>query len=164
MEYLFPWKSSGIIEDYFSGPCLFMALYRLYKNAYFGKGYKFLKEDFCTFELKGQIEKLPLDVKRIIFSKIWRKGKPYQKIYAKEEDLHIHPSLHYLLGQHGKLRTYSCVEIPSGYAGWHGTRLDRKLYVFNYGPVNPRLTPLIPDFVSREEKHPMSISFGLLCL
>jgi len=39
MSYLFLWKVPEILDDYFLEPCLFMALYRLYKGAYFGQGF-----------------------------------------------------------------------------------------------------------------------------
>jgi len=38
MTYLFSWKAMEIAKDYYSRPCLFMAFYCLYKNAYFGQG------------------------------------------------------------------------------------------------------------------------------
>jgi len=39
MDYLFPWEVLELLEDYYSGPCLFMASYKLYKGAYFGQGF-----------------------------------------------------------------------------------------------------------------------------
>jgi hypothetical protein len=70
MKFLFPWEVPEILEDYFSGPCFFMALYRLYKNAYFGQSFQ-LSGTFIQDKIfKERIENLPLDIKRIIFSKI----------------------------------------------------------------------------------------------
>lgn len=163
MKPLFPWELCGELEDKFAGPFLFLALHRLYKNAYFGKGFKFIGRINRDLELKERIEQLPIDVKRIIFSKIWEEGKSYGSFAAKGEDLLLDLPLLYLFSQYGKLKTELDNQIPIHYGGWHGVRLSRKLYVFTYGPVNPRLTPLIPDFECRDEKHPMSISFGLVC-
>jgi len=40
MSYLFPWEVPEIVEDYYSKPCLFLALYQLYKNVYFRQGFQ----------------------------------------------------------------------------------------------------------------------------
>jgi len=70
MKFLFPWEAPEIIENYFLGPCLFLALYRLYKNAYFGQGFQLCGKYLQNKTLKGRIDQLPLDIRRIIFSKI----------------------------------------------------------------------------------------------
>jgi len=72
MSYLFPWETPKIVEDYYSRPCLFMALYRLHRNAYFGQGFQLSGNYIQNKDLKQNIEQLPLDIKRIIFSKIWK--------------------------------------------------------------------------------------------
>ena len=63
MKSLFLWKICNEIEDKFAGPCLFLALYRLYKNPYFGKGFKLIGKINQDLELKERIEQLPIDIK-----------------------------------------------------------------------------------------------------
>lgn len=55
-----------------------MALYRFYKNAYFRQGFQLSGTFIHDKILKERIEKLPLDIKRVIFSKIWEKIEPSQ--------------------------------------------------------------------------------------
>jgi len=53
------------------GPCLFMALYRLYKGAYFGQGFWHLSGTYLrNKEFKNSIDQLPLGIKEIILCKI----------------------------------------------------------------------------------------------
>jgi len=40
MGYLFSYKVQTTIKDYYSSPCFFMALYCLYRNAYFGQSFQ----------------------------------------------------------------------------------------------------------------------------
>jgi len=62
MNHLFPWEVPELLEDYYSGPCLFMALYRLYKGAYFGQGFHLSGTYLGNKEIKNSIDKLPLDI------------------------------------------------------------------------------------------------------
>jgi hypothetical protein len=163
MKFVFPWEIPEVLEDNFSGPYLFLALYRLYRNAYIGKCFQLTGNTNIHWELKERIEQLPIDIKRIVLSKIWEEGQNYKAFVAKGEDLLLELPLLYLLSQYGKLKTEIDQSIPIYYGSWHGTRISRKLYIFTYGLINPRLTPLIPDFECRDKKHPMCISFGLVC-
>jgi len=63
MGWLFPWEVSELVQDYYSGPCLFMALYRLYRNAYFEQGFQLSGSYIQDKNLKQRIEQLPLDIK-----------------------------------------------------------------------------------------------------
>ena len=74
MKCVFPWETPEIIEDNFSGPYLFLALHRLYRNAYFGKGFQITGNNKVHQELKERIEQLPIDIKRVILSKVWKEG------------------------------------------------------------------------------------------
>lgn len=161
MVRLFPWEVSEQLDNHYSGPCLFSALYRLYKGAYFGQGFH-LSGNYLNLELKTFIDKLPLDIKRIIFNQIWSEGKPWEGVVVKTGKLYLPFSLHYLFVQYGKLRDI-VNPIPRIYAGWTGQQIERKTYIFTYGPIDPSRTPLIPDFMCSEKKNPTSPSFSLIC-
>lgn len=164
METLFPWEAPEIVEDYFSGSYLFLALHRLYKDAYFGQGFQ-LSEN-CTrldTQLQNQIDKLPLDIKRIIYSKVWENGKPYNEVIVKNAELLLDSNLHYLLVQYGKLKHLTRANPDRVYAGWNGERISSKIYRFTYGPLNLKNTPVIPDWINSEPRSTTNISFGTLC-
>jgi len=163
MSCLFPWETPEIVEDYFSGPCLFMALYRLYKGAYFGQGFHLSGIYLGNKEFKNSIDQLPLDIKRIILGKIWNQGKAFRGIVVKTGKLHLVLQLHFLFVQFGKLKHIVKPRVPRVYAGWTGHQIVRKFYIFTYGPVAPSHTPLIPEFMCSEKRHPLSPSFSLIC-
>ena len=163
MRNLFPWEVPELIEDYYSGPCLFMALYRLYKNAYYGQGFQLSGTYIWNKELKERIDQLPLDIKRIIFSKIWEKIEVKKGFVVRSGDLLFDFALQYLFVQYGKLKSQAKNKVPHAYACWTGTKVIDKVYTFMYGPMNPSITPLIPDFVNREKANHLSPSFSLIC-
>lgn len=163
MNTFFPWEVPRTLEDYYSGPCLFMALYRLYQGAYYGKRYSLIGEPFQIKDFREQIDQLPLDVKRQIFSKIWDEGKPFKSVTIKRGKLLLDYSLYYLFIQYGKLRSICNSEVPRIYAGWKGVRVEKKVYKFTYGPLNPVIPPIIPDFLCLENGKLPSISFELIC-
>jgi len=163
MGQLLPWEVPEILEDYFSGPCLFMALHRFYKGAYFGQGFQLTGEYIKDKELKNSIDQLPVDIKRIIFSKLWDNGVPFKEINVKEGQLYLSFKLHYLFVQYGKLKHFIKPKVPRVYAGWTGHQTERKTYIFTYGPVDLSYTPLIPEFMCREKHNPLSPSFSLIC-
>jgi hypothetical protein len=163
MGYLFPWEIPEIVEDYYSGPCLFMALYRLYKNAYFGQGFQLSGTHIKDKLLKERIEQLPLDIKRIIFSKIWKKLEPKKGFAVKRGELLFDFSLQYLISQYGKLKSQTTNPVPKAYAAWTGMQILNRIYIFTYGPMNPTVTPLIPDFMCKEKINPLSPPFSLVC-
>jgi len=76
MGWLFSRKVSEFLEDYYSGPCLLMALYCLYKNAYFGQGFQLSGSYIQDKNLKQRVEQLFLDIKQIILNKIWERIEP----------------------------------------------------------------------------------------
>jgi len=159
--YLFPWELPDSLEDHFSGPCLFMALYRLYRNAYFGQGFQLSGSFTQDRILKENIEKLPLDVKRVIFTKIWEKIEPSKAFIVQKGELLLDFGVHYLICQYSKLRTD--IEVPQGYTCWCGRRISQTLCKFTYGPMNHSITPLILDFICRDKKTSLSPSFSLIC-
>jgi hypothetical protein len=97
MKFMFPWEIPEVLEDNFSGPYLFLALYRLYWNAYFGKGFQLTGNTNIHWELKERIEQLPIDIKRIVLSKIWEEGKNYKAFVARGEDLLLELPLLYFI-------------------------------------------------------------------
>jgi len=163
MEPLLPWEVPELLEDHFSGPCLFKALYRFYRGAYFGQGFQFCGKPIKDKELKNSIDQLPLDIKRIILSKVWEKGEPFKGILVSKGQLYLPFRLHYLFLQYGKLKHIINPKVPRVYGGWTGKQVERKTYVFTYGPVDLSCTPLIPEFMCREKHNPLSPSFSLIC-
>jgi hypothetical protein len=72
-------------------------------------------------------------------------------------------SLHFLFSQYGKLKLRDKNNVPQAYAAWTGNKILDRIYVFTYGPMNPKVTPLIPDFMCKEKINPLSPSFSLVC-
>jgi hypothetical protein len=74
---MFPWEiDSTRFKNFFEGPYLFSAIYRVYKGAYFGQGFQLCghvldKED----NFQTLFDKLPLDIKEIILNKVWNEGR-----------------------------------------------------------------------------------------
>jgi hypothetical protein len=163
MTLLFPWETPEIVEDHFSGPCLFMAFYRLYKNAYFGQSFQLSGTFIQDKILKERIENLPLDIKRIIFTKIWEKIEPSRAFIVQRGDLLLDFSLHYLLVQYSKLKSRTKDKVPQGYACWTGYKVSKSIYKFVYGPMNLSITPFIPDFMCQNKISPLAQSFSLVC-
>jgi len=87
MCWLFPWEVPKLLEVYYSGPCLFMALYCLYKNAYFGQEFQLSGSYIQDRNLKQRVEQLPLDIKQIILSKIWKRIEPKKGFAIKRGKL-----------------------------------------------------------------------------
>jgi len=162
MNFLILWEVSKISEYYFACSSLFMALCRLYKNAYFGQGFHLTSTHSKVEGLQEQIDKLPLDVSRIIYSRIWNKGEPFKGVVIKKGKLLLNFDLHYLIVQYGKLKSIVKTTISMIYVGCNGIKVGRKMYIFRYGPINPTSIPLIFDFICRK-KNPISFLFGLIC-
>lgn len=163
MSCLFPWETPTIVEDYYFGPCLFMALYRLNKNAYFGQGFQLSGNYIQNKDLKKNIEQLPLDIKRIILGKIWEKLEPKKGFVVKNGELLLDFALLFLISQYGKLKSQTKKKVPKAYAAWFGDKILERIYKFTYGPMNPAITPLIPDFVCKDKANSLSPSFSLIC-
>jgi len=92
-----------------------------------------------------------LDIRRIIFSKIWKQIEPRQGFAVINGELLLDFSLHYLIWQYGKFKSQTRNQIRKVYVGWTGRKLERKIYIFTYGPINLAITPLIPNFMCKEK-------------
>jgi len=97
MSYLFLWKVPKIVEDYYFGPCLFLALHHLYKNAYLGQRFQLSGSYIQDKNLKQKIEQLSLDIKKIIFRKIREKIESKKGFIMKIGELLFDFALHYLI-------------------------------------------------------------------
>jgi hypothetical protein len=78
----FPWEvSQETLAHVFGRPHLSEALYRVYRRAYYGQGFQ-----FCGIYPKNlndillYLNLLPLEVRRIILSKIWNNGRQYNAL------------------------------------------------------------------------------------
>jgi hypothetical protein len=162
----FPWEiNHENLSQFFGGPHLFAALYRVYRGAYYGQGFQFcgnypnnLKEILPSFDL------LPLEVRRIILSKIWDNGKDYGSFIVNKGELFLSIRLHFLFAQYGRLRSITQPLISKGCGAWNGQRLVNRSYRFDYGTPDLKNQILIPDFLSRDPYKPTTISFGLLSI
>lgn len=162
----FPWEvNEENLDLFYSGPHLFGALYRVYRGAYFGQGFQFC-EIFPKVDkqFRKNFDRLPLDIKRLILSKIWNDGKNYNKLIVKNGELSLSLKLHFLFAQYGRLKTQTQPIISRGFGAWNGSRIEQKTYVFVYGEQNLKSRVLIPDFITRNPYQPDSVSFGLLCI
>jgi hypothetical protein len=164
--YPFPWEvQQKDINQFFEGPFLFAALYRVYRGAYFGQGFKFCGTHFkFDSNLQNKFDQLPIDIKRIILAKIWDNGIRFNALIVFKGELFLQSNLHFLFAQYGRLKNLTSPIISKGCGAWNGYKLDTKTYIFKYGPQKLDSQVLIPDFLSRESDKPISIAFGLLCL
>jgi hypothetical protein len=139
-------------------------LYRAYRGAYYGEGFKFCGT-FPKFnsELKILFDQLPIEIKQIILSKIWNNGQEFNALIVFKRELILQTKLYFLFAQYGRLKGITQPIISRGCGGWNGYKLDRKTYVFKYGPQKLKSQVLIPDFFSIDPSKPISIAFGLLC-
>lgn len=164
--YPFPWEvQQKDINQFFEGPFLFAALYRVYRGAYFGQGFQICGTHFkFDSNLQNKFDQLPIDIKRIILAKIWDNGTRFNALIVFKGELFLQSNLHFLFAQYGRLKNLTSPIISRGCGAWNGYKLDTKTYIFKYGPQKLDSQVLIPDFLSRESDKPISIAFGLLCL
>jgi hypothetical protein len=164
--YDFPWEvNQETLTYFFGGPHLFAALYRVYRGAYYGQGFQFCGNyPKHLKELLSRLNQLPLEVRRIILSKIWDNGRLYNVLCINRSELFLPLGLHFLFAQYGRLKHITQPLISKGCGAWNGKRLVDRVYLFEYGTPNLRNQLLIPYFLSRDPYKPTTISFGLLCL
>jgi hypothetical protein len=163
----FPWEvNQENLTNFFGGPHLFAALYRVYRGAYYGQGFQFCGNypKNLLKEILDGLNRLPLEVRRIILSKIWENGRQYNVLCVNRGDLFLPLGLHFLFAQYGRVKQATEPLISKGCGAWNGKKLYDRVYVFEYGTPNLRNQVLIPDFVSKDPYRPTTISFGLLCL
>jgi hypothetical protein len=162
----FPWEvNQETLTYFFGGPHLFAALYRVYRGAYYGQGFqicgnypKNLKDIFYHLNL------LPLEVRRIILSKIWDNRQQYNALWINKHELFLPLRLQFLFAQYGRLKHVTQPLISKGCGAWNRKQLVDQTYFFDYGAPNLKNQILIPNFLSKDPYKPTTISFGLLCL
>jgi hypothetical protein len=95
--YDFPWEvNQETLTYFFGGPHLFAALYRVYRGAYYGQGFQFCGNYPKHFkELLSHLNQLPLEVRRIILSKIWDNGRQYNVLCINRSELFLPLGLHF---------------------------------------------------------------------
>lgn len=165
---MFPWEvNRERVTQFYTGPYLFSALFRAYKGAYFGQGFQLtgnlpkLSKDFQIL-----FDKLPLEVKGIILSKIWEEGRNYNIFIIDKGELLLPLKLQFLFAQYGRIKHLTQSLIPKGCGAWNGSLASpnrSRRYVFKYGVPNLKSKVLIPDFLNSERGKPLAIHYGLLC-
>ena len=163
---IFPWEiSKGALSDFFSGPYLFSALYRVYRGAYYGQGFQFYGAHPKIDEtFKEKFVQLPLEIKQLILNKVWNKGEGFNEVIVKNKILYLKYQLQFLFAQYGRIEFQTQPLISKGVGVWNGYKFDREIYIFNYDKLNTRSRVFIPDFLSKDPEVPMSVAFELLCL
>lgn len=163
---IFPWEvNQENVNLFFEDSYLFAALYRVYRGAYFGQGYQICgSHSRFDLNLQSKFDQLPIDIKRIILSKIWDSGKRFNALIVFKGELFLQSNLHFLFAQYGRLKNITSPLISRGCGAWNGYKIDLKTYVFKYGPQKLDSQVLIPDFLVKDSNCPISVSFGLLCL
>lgn len=161
----FPWEvTEDNVNSVFEGPHLFAALYRVYRGAYYGSGFQMSGSPLeLGPEFQTNFDQLPIELKRLILSKIWQSGKDFNTLRVKKGDLLFPFKLQFLFAQYGRLKNTTQPLISKGCGAWNGEPQSRRIYIFTYGPSNLRSKVLIPDFICRDPYRPTSVSFGLLC-
>jgi hypothetical protein len=153
---MFPWElDSTQIIRFYDGPCLFSAIYRVYKGAYFRQGFqlcgrKVEKED----NFQELFDKLPLEIKGIILNKVWNDGKELGIVLVVKGELLLSLPLQFLFAQYGRLKDITLPIISVGCGTWNGLLISSKKcikqYIFLYGQCNPRNKVIIPNFLNRD--------------
>lgn len=167
---MFPWEvNKERITQFYKGPYLFSALYRAYKGAYFGQGFQLtgslpnISKDFQVL-----FDRLPLEVKGVILSKIWNEGRNYNIFIVDKGELLLPLKLQFLFAQYGRIKQFTQSIIPKGCGAWNGTLVAKnnsrsRRYVFKYSIPNLRSKVLIPDFLNSERGETLTIHYGLIC-
>jgi hypothetical protein len=161
----FPWEvNQENLYNFFEGPHLFSALYRVYRGAYYGQGFQLIGSPLKTsIPFQERFDQLPIELKRTILSKIWQSGQNLNILRVYKGELLLPVPLQFLFAQHGRLKNTTQSLISKGFGAWNGYPLKKSIYTFEYGKLNLKNKVLIPDFLSRDPYRPNTISFGLLC-
>lgn len=153
---MFPWEIDAVqFQKFFRGPHLFSAIYRVYKGAYFGHGFKLcghVPEKGDNFQ--ELFDKLPLEIKGIILNKIWDEGRDLGVVVASKGEVLLPLPLHFLFSQYGRLKEFTKPIISVGCGAWNGTlvkaRRQSKQIIFKYGSLNLKNKVVIPNFLNSE--------------
>jgi hypothetical protein len=98
---------------------------------------------------------LPIELKRLILSKVWQSGKDFNILRLSKGELLLPLNLKFLFAQHGHLKHTTQPLISKGCGAWNGSFLKKSVYVFTYDTLNLKSKVLIPDFLT--PKGPMSV-------
>jgi hypothetical protein len=161
----FPWEvTKDNLNKFFEGPHLFLALYRVYRGAYYGQGFQLSGSSLrINHEFQESFDQLPIELKRLILSKVWQSGKHFNALRVKKGELLLPIKLQFLFAQYGRLKHTTQPLISRGCGAWNGSLLKKSVYIFAYDALNLKSKVLIPDFLSKDPYRPNTISFGLLC-
>lgn len=168
---MFPWEvNSERVNQFFTGPYLFSALYRVFKGAYFGHGFQLSGKLPTTIEnFQNLFDALPLEIRGLILSKIWNNGDGFNSLIVLNGELILPPILHFLFSQYGRIKTSTQPIITKRCGAWNGSQIGGKFtirnrtYEFKYGIPNLKSRFLIPEFLNSETNNSFAISYGLLC-
>ena len=86
---IFPWEvNQENVNLFFEDSYLFAALYRVYRGVYFGQGFQICGSHSRFYlNLQSKFDQLPIDIKRIILSKIWDSGKRFNALIVFKGEL-----------------------------------------------------------------------------
>ena len=112
----FPWEvTKGNLIQFFEGPYLFSALYRLYRGAYYGQGFQVCEKNVeLSPKFQNRFDLLPLESKAQILFKVWEQWKLYKSIFIKKEELCLPNKLLFLFGQFGRLKRITQPLLSTG--------------------------------------------------
>ena len=162
---MFPWEVDPIlINKFYSGPYLFAALYKVYRGAYYGRGFQFCGTPLHipgTFQ--SSFDNLPLDIKRIILSKVWNQGTNLKTLVVVKGELYLQFELHFLFSQYGRLKSTTQAVFSQGCGAWKGYVIKKNACIFNYGPRERKGKVMIPEFLNSDPCSSTTSSFGLIC-
>ena len=161
----FPWEvTRENLIQFFKGPYLFSALYRLFRGAYYGQGFQVCEKNVeLSSRFQDRFNQLPLEIKAQILFKNWEQGKLYKTIFIRKEELCLPNKLLFLLGQYDRHKRITQPLLSTRCRVWNGHLVEKHLYSFEFGTPNLRDKLLILDFLSREPYHTFSPCFGFLC-
>jgi hypothetical protein len=148
----FPWEvTKDNLNDFFEGPHLFSALYRIYRGAYYSQGFQ-LSGSSLKIDNRFQkcFDQLPIELKRLILSKVWESGQHFNTLRVYKGELLLPLKLQFLFVQYGRLKHTTQPLISKGCGAWNGCLLKKSIYVFTYDTPNLKSKTLIPDFLNRD--------------
>ena len=144
---MFPWEVDfTTINKLYIGIYLFTALYRVYRGAYYGQGFNFCgKPVQLPSKFQTNFDKLPMDIKGIILSKVWNQGLDYNTLLSVKGKIYLECKLHFLFSQYGRLKNITQPKYSKGIGIWNGYIIRENLYKFVYGPKIATGKLLIPN-------------------
>jgi hypothetical protein len=123
----FPWEvTKDNLNKFFEGPHLFSALYRVYRGAYYGQGFQLSGSSLrINDEFQESFDQLPIELKRLILSKVRQSGKHFNALRVNKGELLLPIKLQFLFAQYGRFKKNTQPFIYKCFCAWNGYVLKK---------------------------------------